>query len=31
MDLSVWIPITVLLGLTTMLVLFLFVRACDRV
>jgi len=31
MDLTIWIPVTVLLGLGTFLTLFAFVRACDRV
>jgi hypothetical protein len=30
-DLSLWIPLTVALGLLTMAALFAFVRACDRV
>ncbi len=31
MDLSVWIPLTVALGLIAMLAMFAFVRACDKV
>jgi hypothetical protein len=31
MDLAIWIPATVLLGLATMGLMFLFARACDKV
>jgi hypothetical protein len=31
MDLALWIPATVILGLATMLALFAFVRACEKV
>ena len=31
MDLSLWIPITLLLGLGTLALMFAFVRACDKV
>ena len=31
MDLSVWIPVTVLLGLATLASLFGFIWACDKV
>ena len=31
MDLSVWIPITVALGLATLGLMFLFVIACEKV
>lgn len=31
MDLSVWIPVTVLLGLLTLGLMFAFVFACDKV
>lgn len=31
MDLSVWIPVTIGLGLGTLSLMFLFVEACDRV
>lgn len=31
MDLSVWIPVTVLLGLFTLGLMFAFVFACDKV
>ncbi len=31
MDLSFWIPVTILLALATFALLFLFVRACDKV
>jgi hypothetical protein len=31
MDLSVWIPLTVALGLVTMGAMFAFTAACDKV
>lgn len=31
MDLNLWIPITVGLGLVTLILMFLFVKACDKV
>ena len=31
MDLTIWIPVTVGLGLATMLAMFAFVQACDKV
>ncbi len=31
MDLTVWIPLTVGLGLGTLALMYLFVEACDRV
>jgi hypothetical protein len=31
MDLTVWIPAMFLLGLVTMVLMFAFVVACDRV
>lgn len=31
MDLGVWIPVTVLLGLVTMAAMFAFVRGCEKV
>ncbi len=31
MDLTTWLPIVLLLGLATMGLMFLFVRACDKV
>lgn len=31
MDLTVWVPATVLLGLLTMGLLFAFLEACDKV
>ncbi len=31
MDLSYWIPATIVLGLATFVLLFLFVKACDNV
>jgi hypothetical protein len=31
MDLNVWVPATVILGLATMLAMFVFVRACDKI
>jgi hypothetical protein len=31
MDLSVWIPVTVILGLATMLAMYAFVKACEKV
>ena len=31
MDLSVWMPVTILLGLAAFGLLFLFVLACDNV
>jgi hypothetical protein len=31
MDLYLWIPVTVILGLAAMLAMFAFVRACDKV
>jgi hypothetical protein len=30
-DLSLWIPLTVALGLLALAAMFAFVRACDRV
>ncbi len=31
MDLTVWIPATVLLGLLTLALMFAFLAACDKV
>lgn len=31
MDLSVWIPVTVSLGLLTLSLMFVFVIGCDKV
>lgn len=31
MDLGLWVPLTVLLGLATMALMFAFVVACDKV
>jgi hypothetical protein len=31
MDLTIWIPLTIALGLATMLAMFAFVRACDKI
>ncbi len=31
MDLTVWVPATVLLGLVTLALMFAFVEACDKV
>lgn len=31
MDLTVWIPLTVALGLASLGLVYLFVEACDRV
>lgn len=31
MDLSFWIPVTILLALAAFALLFLFVHACDKV
>jgi hypothetical protein len=31
MDLGFWVPLTVLLGLVTMALMFAFVAACDKV
>lgn len=31
MDLTVWIPGTILLGLATFGLMFLFLQACDKV
>ena len=31
MDLTLWIPLTVGLGVATLLLLFAFAEACDRV
>ena len=31
MDISLWIPITIALGLATLGLMFLFVIACDKV
>jgi hypothetical protein len=31
MDLSIWIPVTVILGLVTMGLMFAFVEACEKV
>lgn len=31
MDLTVWIPATVALGLTTLALMFAFLEACDKV
>jgi hypothetical protein len=30
-DLTVWIPVTVALGLVTLALMYLFVQACDQV
>lgn len=31
MDINLWIPLTVILGLVVMMAMFAFVEACDRV
>jgi hypothetical protein len=31
MDLEIWIPVTVLLGLVTMLLMFAFTKACEKI
>jgi hypothetical protein len=31
MDLTIWVPVTVLLGLLTMALMFAFLEACDKV
>lgn len=31
MDLSLWIPLTLGLGLTALALMYLFVEACDRI
>ena len=31
MDLTIWIPVTVLLGLVTLGLMFAFIVACDKV
>jgi hypothetical protein len=31
MDLAIWIPVTVILGLVTMGLMFAFVEACEKV
>ena len=31
MDLTVWMPLTVLFGLVALALMFLFVKACDKV
>ncbi len=31
MDLEIWIPLTVLLGLATMAALFAFIAGCEKV
>ncbi len=31
MDLAIWIPVLIVLGLVTMGLMFAFVRGCDKV
>ncbi len=31
MDLNVWIPITVVLGLATLAAMFAFIKACEKI
>ena len=31
MNLTIWIPVTVILGLAAMTAMFAFVKACDKV
>lgn len=31
MDLTIWIPVTVLLGLATLAAMFAFIKACEKV